>query len=43
MNFSISGNVAGSMSVSYGGSQQRVNITTSGSGFSAVTIDLTRG
>lgn len=40
---SFSGNVSGSMSVSYSGSSQRVSISTGGSGFSSVSLSLSKG
>lgn len=43
LNLNFRGNIDGSMAVSLGERQQRVSITTSGSGFRGVTINLSRG
>ena len=40
---SFSGNISGSMSVSYGGASQRVSLTTSGSGLSGLSLNLSKG
>ncbi len=40
---SFSGNVSGHMSMTYGGSHQRVTINTQGSTLSSVVLSLTRG
>lgn len=43
LNMSFSGNINGSLNVSYGGSSQRVSITTGGNGFSSVSLSLSKG
>jgi hypothetical protein len=43
MNLAISGAVDGSMSVNFGASHQTVSINTSGTGFSGVSMSLSRG
>lgn len=43
LNMSFSGNINGSLNVSYGGSSQRVSITTGSSGFSSVSLSLSKG
>lgn len=43
MNLSISGSVAGSMSVNFGATRQTVSINTQGVGFSGVSMTLARG
>lgn len=43
LRLSFSGSMSGSMSISYGGSSQRVSITTGGGGLSSVSLSLSRG
>jgi hypothetical protein len=43
LNMSFSGNINGSLNVSYSGSSQRVSITTGGNGFSSVSLSLSKG
>lgn len=42
LRLSFSGTMTGTLSVSYGASQQRVSITTSGGGLSSVSLSLSR-
>lgn len=42
INLSISGTLRGTMSISTGGSSQRVNIRTDGTGFKSVSLSLSR-
>lgn len=43
VNVAFSGNITGSMSVSYTGTTQRVSISTGGVGFASVSLNLSRG